>query len=168
MSRQPYDPPVAPVAESSGERGPARWKWLYVPIGHAAWMFVAMVAIGLYLTRTDDESLLDWLFNAHAYWAVAKVALFQGGILLLITTFLLWALPPILNLHAVYLSLASAMSRLIVNIGHCYLLGPMTTNGEKLKSVVVTYVVILVVSSVVIRRSRPRPPNTLLERPGEE
>ncbi len=79
--------------------------------------------------------------------------MFQGGVLLVLTGLLLWALPRILVRHAVYVASASVVSRWLVDLAAIYVSGPITNNGERLDRTVVTYAVVLLLSSVVIRRA---------------
>src|SRR5688572_27187044 len=101
MSRGPYDPPVAPVDDSVAERAPARWRWLYVPFGHTVCTFILMTMWALLAT--------NFLLQADEILWNIKEAVFQGAVILVITTLILWAVPRILVRHAVYVALASGV-----------------------------------------------------------
>lgn len=98
------------------------------------------------------------LFDVEAARAIFAEALFQGGVQLLMTVAVLWALPRILVRHAVYIAVASVIFRFVVSSVEAQLLGPMQTNGEHLQSVAATYVVVLVVCSIIVRRKLPVAP----------
>ena len=156
MSRGPYDLPVAPVENFLPERAPARWIWLFVPFGHAALTFIFMTMWCLLVT--------NFLLDGDRVWWIAKEALFQGAVLLVLTAPLLWALPRILVRHVAYVALASVASARLVDLAALYVAGPITNNGERLDRTVVTYGVVLLLCSVVIRRTVVMSPNTSPER----
>jgi len=159
MSHSPYDPPKAPVETPLAEGVPARWRWLFVPLGHAALMFTLLIVWWRPVPRPSEVDAIKW---------AASEALFQGGVLLLLTILLLWVVPRIRLRHAMYVSVASAVSRSFVDLAAVYLSGPSTNNGERLDRTIVTYCVVLLLSSVIIwmaaRRVVPMSPNKSLER----
>lgn len=162
MSRSPYDPPKTPVETPLLEGAPARWRWLFVPIGHAALTFALLVIWWRPVPQPSEEDAIVW---------AAKEALFQGGVLLLLTILVLWALPRILVRHAIYVAVASAVSRSLVDLAGLYLSGPRTNNGERLDRTIATYCVMLLLGSVIIRIARRRvaamAPDKSLERTRE-
>lgn len=140
------------------ERLWARWRWLYVPFGHALLMFIVMSTWWrLAPPATQADSII---------WA-AKESLFQGGVLLVFTALLLWALPRILVRHAVYIALASTACRNLVDLVAIQIYGPTTNNGERLDRTVASCVVVLLVSSLIIRMTARIPPEESLERTHE-
>jgi hypothetical protein len=159
MDHSPYDPPKAPVETALFEVLPARWRWLVVPLGHAALTFTLLVIWWRPVPRPSEVDAIKW---------AAGEALFQGGVLFLLTILVLWALPRIFLRHAIYVAVASAVSRGIVDLAALYLTGPSTNNGERLDRTIATYCVVLLLSSVIIRLAgrsvSPMSPNTSLER----
>jgi len=164
MSRGPYDPPATPVESPVVERAPARWRWLWVPVGHAVLTFFFMTTWWWLEPRPAEAPPANFLLEADSIWWIAKEAIFQGGVLLVPTGLLLWALPRILVRHVVYVAWSSGVSRWLVDLAAIYVSGPVTNNGERLDRTVVTYGVVLLLSSVVIRRAGSMSPNTSLER----
>ena len=162
MGHSPYEPPRALVETPLVEGVPARWRWLFVPLGHAALMFTLLILWWRPVPRPSGTDAIKW---------AAGEALFQGGVLLLLTILLLWAVPRIRLRHAMYISVASAESRSLVDLAAAYLSGPTTNNGERLDRTIVTYFVVLVLSSVIIRMAArgvaPMSPNKSLERTRE-
>jgi hypothetical protein len=162
MGHSPYEPPKALVETPLVEGVPARWRWLFVPLGHAALMFTVLILWWRPVPRPSGAEAIRW---------AASEALFQGGVLLLLTILLLWAVPRICLRYAMYISVASAVSRSFVDFAAAYLSGPTTNNGERLDRTVVTYFVVLLLSSVIIRMTArgvvPTLPNTSLERTRE-
>jgi hypothetical protein len=142
MGRSPYDPPRAPVETPPLEGVPARWRWLFVPLGHAALTFIVLVVWWRPVPRPSEVDAIGW---------AAREALFQGGVLLLLTILLLWVVPRIFVRHAVYVAVASTLSRSFVDLAAFYLSGPRTNNGERLDRTIATYCVVLLLSSVIIR-----------------
>lgn len=124
------------------ERAPARWRWLLVPLGHTVLTFVLLL---IWWRPVPQPSEADTIM-----WAVEE-ALFQGGVLLLLTAVLLWAVPRIFMRHVVYVAMASAVSRSLVDLVGIFVSGPTTNNGERLDSTIVTYAVVFLLSSVIIR-----------------
>jgi hypothetical protein len=159
MGHNPYDPPVTPVETPLLEGVPARWRWLFVPLVHAALTFIILVVWWRPVPRPSNVEAIRW---------AASEALFQGGILLLLTILLLWAAPRILLRHAIYVAVASAVSRSLVDLAAIYLSGPRTNNGERLDRTIATFCVVLVLSIVIIRitgrTTATRSPNRSLER----
>jgi hypothetical protein len=153
MSRGAYDPPNAPVVDPVVERPAARWKWLFVPFGHATLTFFFMVAWSRLAPRPAEAPPAYWALDAFTAWWMVKDALFQGGILLGIAVVLLWALPRIHLRQAAYVALASAAATFMVDLADAYLRGTIT-NGEYLDRTVVTCALVLLLSGVIIRRSR--------------
>ena len=146
MSHSHYDPPIA----SSAAR--ARWKWLMVPGGHAALTFFWLLASWWWVQPAEAGALNFSLDPAALKW-IAKEAIYQCGIILPVTCLLLAALPRIHLRHAVYISVASAVAAYVVHSAAAYLRRPITTNGEHLMDIVLTYALVLLISGVLIRRS---------------
>jgi hypothetical protein len=151
MPRGSYAPLLTPVENPVAGRVPARWRWLFVPFGHAMLAFAFMAALWLEPLReaAAPEHLLG---KTDAILWIAKEALFQGGVLLVLTTIFLWAVPRILPRHAAYIAITSAVSWYLVELAACYLSGPTSNNGERLDRTVMTYIVVLLLCSVIIRR----------------
>jgi hypothetical protein len=83
-------------------------------------------------------------------WAGTE-ALLQGGILLLLTALLLWAVPRIFVRQSIYIAVTSAACRGLVDLVAEYLSGPVTNNGDRLDRTVATYCVVVLVSALIIR-----------------
>jgi len=167
MSHSPYDPPLAPVENPVAENAPARWKWLCVSLGHAVLTFLFMTTWWWFEPRPTEAPPANFLLEADTIWWMAKEAMLQGGVLLVLTGLLLWALPRIQVRHAVYVASVSVVTRWLVDVVAIYVSGPFTNNGERLDRTVVSYGVVLLLSSVVIRKLAVMSPNTSLERTRE-
>ena len=154
MIRGPYNPPRAPVVDPIAEPPTARWRWLCVPIGHATLTFLFLVAWLWFAPRPGVALIPIWTLDSEATWWIVKNALFQGGILLGVAVVLLWALPKIHLRHVEYVALATAAATFVVDLVDANLRGSIT-NGEYLDRTVVTCAVVLLLSSVIIRKIRP-------------
>ena len=124
-----------------------------MPFGHAVLTFIVMTTWCWLASRSAGVPPASFLLKADAIWWIAKEALFQGGVLLVLTALLLWAVPRILVRHVGYVALVSVASARLVDLAALYVAGPIRNNGERLDRTVVTYVVVLLLSSVVIRRT---------------
>ena len=145
MSHSPYDSPAVPVETLTMEPAPARWRWLIVPVGHKVLTFILPIMWWRPVPLPSQVDTIKW---------AATEALFQGAVLLLLTGLLLWAVPRILVRHAVYVAVASAASRSLVDLAAIYISGPTTTNGVRLDRTIVTYGLVFLLSGVVIRMTK--------------
>lgn len=153
MTRGLHDPPIPPVEDTAIASVPTRWRWLFVPFGHALLAFAFMVASLWCAPRSEDAPLSNLLRDKDSLLWIAKEALFQGGVLLVLTSILLWAVPRIYPRHATYIAVTSAVSWYLVELAASYISGPTSNNGERLDRTVVTYIVVLILCSVIIRRT---------------
>jgi hypothetical protein len=166
MSRSPYYPPIASVSETVPERA-ARWKWLCVPFGHAALTLALLISWWWLEPRPADAPAANLTLEANWVGGMVIEALFQGGVLFVATILMLWALPRIYLRHVAYVSIVSGAAGYIAAWVTYFIRGPHTTNGEHLDRIVVTYGVVLLLSSVVIGARAKLPPNKSLERTRE-
>jgi hypothetical protein len=126
-----------------------------VPGGHAALTFFWLLASWWWVQPAEAGALNFSLDPAALKW-IAKEAMYQCGVILVVTCLLLAALPRIHLRHAVYISLASAVAAYVVHSAAAYVSRPITTNGEHLMDIVLTFVVVLLIGGVVIRQSDSR------------
>ncbi|HKS57570.1 MAG TPA: hypothetical protein VJS12_19895 [Steroidobacteraceae bacterium] len=152
MNRGHYDPPIAPVMTPDAADTRARWKWLVVPLGHAALIFLWLFASRWWF-QPAESGTLSFSIDPEALMGMAKEASYQCGLVLVVTCLLLGALPRIHWRHALYASLALVIATCVVFLGAAYARRPITTNGEHLMTIVLTSAAVLLMSGVLIRRS---------------
>jgi hypothetical protein len=147
MSRSEYDPSIAPVV-SAGLK--ARWMWLMVPVGHAALLFCWFLVSWWWVQPAESD--FNFSLDPAALTWMAREAVYQCGVVLVVSCLLLAALPRINWHHAIYVSLASAVAVHVVHVTGAHLRGSIT-NGEHFMSLVLTNAAVLLISGAFIRRS---------------
>jgi hypothetical protein len=130
-----------------------RWNWLLAPVGYATLAFLFFLGEWWWQQPTESGSL-NFSLDARALRLIFKEALYQGVIVLVITSISLSMLPRIQLRHAVYVSLASLVAMYVVGFAAAWMRTPITTNGGQLMAIVATYAVVLLISAVIIRRSK--------------
>jgi hypothetical protein len=142
--------PVSPGAK-------LRW-WFVIPVGYAALTFLWMLGRWWWWQPAESGSL-SFSLNAGALRFIGKEALYQGGVVLVVTTFSIALLPRIHLGRAFYVSLVSVVAATVASFALIYVRRTIT-NGEQLLCIVLTYVGVLWITGVSIRRSEPIAPDT--------
>jgi hypothetical protein len=81
-----------------------RWNWLLAPVGYATLAFLFFLGEWWWQQPTESGSL-NFSLDTRALRLIFKEALYQGVIVLVITSISLSMLPRIQLRHAVYVSL---------------------------------------------------------------
>lgn len=155
MSRSPYDPPIAPVIDPVLTGVKRRW-WLLVPVVYSALTFLWMLA-WWWLRQPAKSGSLNFSLDPGALRFIAREALYQGGVVVVVTGFSITLLPRIHWRHAIYVSLASMLAATAANLAVVHIRGQIT-NGEHLLGMILTYVVVLLITREFISGSQSMSP----------
>jgi len=156
VSRNPYVPPGALVTAPALSGAKRRW-WFLVPVGYATLAFLSML-VWWWLQQPAKPDSFNFALDPGALRFYAKEALYQGGVVLVVTGFSIALLPRICLRHAVCIAVTSGVAITAAGIAAEHVLG-RTTNGEQLIGIVLTYVVVLLIAGVFVRGSESRTPH---------